>query len=352
MKKLSKEAKIKYQLIVTAKRLNNVSKACVIFGVSREHYYNIKGLYEQYGLEGLESKERRSPEMPNKTSNDMEELIISYSLEHPTYGKARVSSDLKMGGIMISEGGVASIWRRHKMSNSKSRLMALEEKMTREGIELNEEQLNALIQGQDDLKSRHVVSPYPGYLLCQDTFEVGYIKGVGKIYMQTVIDSHSSFGFAKLYTGKTQYESSDILIDRVLPYYLSLGIPVRNILTDNGSEYCGKKDEHEYELLLDTVGIKHRRTKVRTPWTNGFVERFNRTVLEEFLSVAFRRKWYYSVEQLQKDLDEWLTHYNFNRTHQGYRLKGSTPASVLLNMTNRPKLLTCDLTINYSAGVK
>lgn len=352
MKQLSKEAKFKYQLLITAKRLNNISKACLIFGVSREHYYNIKGLYEQYGLEGLETKARRNPNMPNKTPDYTEELILSYSLEHPTYGKARVSSDLRMQGIMISEGGVASVWRRHNMNNSKNRLLALEEKMMKEGVELNEDQLNALIQGQDELKSRHVVSPYPGYLLCQDTFEVGYIKGVGKIYMQTVIDSHSSFGFAKLYTSKTQYESSDMLIDRVLPYYLSLRIPVRNILTDNGSEYCGKKEEHEYEMLLDTLGIKHRRTKVRTPWTNGFVERFNRTILEEFLSVAFRRKWYYSVEQLQKDLDEWLRHYNFSRSHQGYRLNGNTPASVLLDMAKRPKLLTCDLTKNYSGGVR
>lgn len=352
MKKLSREAKFKLQLLITAKRLKDVKRACLIFGVSRQHYYNVKKRYEQYGLDGLEDKERRNPDMPNKTPSDKENLIISYSLEHPTYGKARISNDLKMQGIMISEGGVASIWRRNDMSNSKKRLRALEEKMVKEGIELNDEQLNALIQGQNELKSKHVFSPYPGYLLCQDTFEVGYIKGVGKIYMQTVIDSHSSFGFAKLYTSKTQFEATDILIDRVLPYYMSLNIPVRNILTDNGSEYCGKKDEHDYEILLESLNIKHRRTKVRTPWTNGFVERFNRTVLEEFLAVEFRRKWYYSVEQLQADLDKWLKHYNFNRSHQGYRLNGKTPASVLLNMTRRPKLIAHNTCSVLSGGVK
>src|SRR6056297_414590 len=126
MKKLSKKARYKLQLIRTA-RLYDVTKACLIFDVSRQHYYNVKERYEQYGLEGLEDRVRSNPNMPNQTPSWKEKKIIDYSLEHPTYGKARVANNLRMEGILISEGGVASIWRRHELTNTKKRLIALEE---------------------------------------------------------------------------------------------------------------------------------------------------------------------------------------------------------------------------------
>ncbi len=352
MTRISTKVKTRMQIIRTAEKLKNIKKTCLIFGISRQYYYILKRRYEQYGPKGLEDRERAEPIMPNRTPDDKEKQIIDYSIEHPTFGKVRVSDNLRMKGVWITSGGIHSIWKRYQMTHRKQRIRKLEEKMIEEGIELNSDQLDAMIQNAGALKERHVISPYPGYLLCQDTFEVGHIKGVGRIYMQTVIDSHGSFGFAKLYTGKTQFETSDILIDKVLPYYMSLGIAIRNILTDNGSEYCGKENEHEYELLLGSLNIKHRRTKIRSPWTNGFVERFNRTVLEEFLVIAFRTKWYYSVDELQKDLDNWLKYYNFKRTHQGYRVNGRTPSEVLMDFSKMPKLLTLNLTKTFAGGVK
>ncbi len=123
----------------------------------------------------------------------------------------------------------------------------------------------------------------------------------------------------------------DILVDRVLPFYRAMGIKIRNILTDNGREYCGDEIGHDYEFLLKIFGIKHRITRIGTPQSNGFVERFNRTVLEEFFMVAFRKKWYYEVEEMQKDLEEWIYKYNFKRVHQGYRVRGRRPIEVLLD---------------------
>jgi transposase InsO family protein len=328
-------------LLQLARELNNIKKACKVLKVSRQHYYDVKESYEKFGIEGLKPKERAKPVMPNQTEKSIEDKIIEYSLENPSFGKDRVASNMRLEeGIYITSSGVGSIWNRHKMLTRKERYIILEKRMSEKGFALTPNQIQELAIKANLIKENHVISYFPGYLLCQDTFDVGYIKGVGKVYMQAVIDTYGSFGFAKLYTNKTALTAADILVDRVLPYYNKVSLPVINILTDNGKEYCGNFPDHEYELTLDIFNIKHRRTRIRTPQTNGFVERFNRTILEEFFSVIFRTNWYYSLEQLQKDLDEWMFKYNFKRTHQGYRTKGNTPASVLLDPKNRQKLLT------------
>ena len=332
--------KHRYSLLQLAQKLNNIRKACNNVGVSRTFYYKIKAKFDKDGINGLRLKDRKRPDMPNQTEKNIEEKIINFSLENPSYGKDRIAIELRLQNIWITPSGVDSIWNRNNMQNRKLRIKKLEEKLDKDGFVLNKEQIEILVLNSQDLKEKHVISYYPGYLLCQDTFEVGYIKGIGKIYMQTVIDTYGSFGFAKLYTTKCAITAADILVDRVLPYYNSLAITILHILTDNGREYCGDDIDHDYELLLNICDIKHRRTKVRCPQTNGFVERFNRTVMEEFFISAFRRKWYYTVNELQKDLDDWLLKYNFRRAHQGYRVKGRTPAQVLLDCANRQKLLS------------
>lgn len=334
--------KHKMSLLQLAEQLQNIRKACKMMGVSRQHYYDIKARFEQEGIEGLKEKERKSPDMPNKTPNNTEKFIIDYSLKHPTYGKERVAVQLRFKGIIISHGAVERIWRRHNMTNRFKRLLRLEQLHSENGIALSDEQIQALLEHINDVPAEHVFSRYPGYLLCQDTFEVGHIKGVGKIYMQAVIDTYGSFGFAKLYTSKMPTTCADILIDKVIPFYRTMDIPIRRMLTDNGGEFCGKAINHDYELVLNIFGIEHKRIRVGTPQTNGFVERFNRTVLEEFFCVAFRKKWYYSLDELQKDLDTYLWHYNFQRPHSGYRLKGKRPIEVLLDKSTFPKRLTYD----------
>jgi transposase InsO family protein len=329
----------KYSLLQLAKQLNNIKQACNTFGVSRQHYYDVKNAYEKYGFEGLKFKKRASPVMPNQTEKFIENKIIDYSLDNPAFGKDRVAADMRMEGIYITPSGVACIWHRKKMSNKKLRFQILEKRIGEKGFFLSPNQIQELVIKSKSVKDRHVISYFPGYLLCQDTFEVGTIKGVGRIYLQVVIDTYGSFAFAKLYNFKTALTATDILIDKVLPFYSKVSIPVLNILTDNGKEYCGNKQDHEYEFVLNLFNIYHRTTRVNHPQTNGFVERFNRTILEEFFSVVFRTNWYYSINQLQKDLDIWMHKYNFLRTHQGYRVNGSTPSRVFLNSENRQKLL-------------
>jgi len=334
--------KHKMSLLQLAEQLHNIRLACKMMGVSRQHYYDIKERFEQAGVDGLKEKERSLPDMPNRTQDVLEQLILDYSLKHPTYGKDRVAMQLRFQGIVISASGIEKIWRRQGLENRFKRLLKLEELHREAGIVLSDEQIQAIMEHVHKIPTEHVFSRYPGYLLCQDTFEVGHIKSIGKIYMQAVVDTYGSFGFAKLYTSKMPTTAADILIDKVIPFYTTMNIPIRRMLTDNGGEFCGKGIKHDYELMLDIFGIEHKRIRVGMPQTNGFVERFNRTLLEEFFCVAFRKKWYISLEELQQDLDTYLWHYNFQRPHSGYRLKGKRPIDVLLDRTNYPKRLTYD----------
>ncbi len=168
---------------------------------------------------------------------------------------------------------------------------------------------------------------YPGYLFCQDTFYVGTIKGLGRIYQQTGIDAYSNFSFAKVYLDKKADSAIDFVKTKVLTVYGMFGIPLDRILTDNGKEYTThwKNAKHDYEIFLAKRGITHTRIKPRCPRSNGMVERFNRTLLEEFYQIAMLKNIYTTINQLQDDLDSFIHYYNFKRTNQGYRLKGKIP---------------------------
>jgi len=151
------------------------------------------------------------------------------------------------------------------------------------------------------------------------------MKGVGRIYQQTFVDTYCKVAFAKLYTTKTPITSADLLNDRVLPFFEDQQVGMLRILTDRGTEYCGKLESHDYQLYLAMNDIEHTRTKAASPQTNGICERFHKTILQEFYQIAFRKKIYESIEQLQDDLDSWLHHYNHERTHQGKMCCGRTP---------------------------
>ena len=176
-----------------------------------------------------------------------------------------------------------------------------------------------------------IETAHPGYLGAQDTFYVGNLKGVGRIYQQTFIDTYSKVVHCKLYTTKTSITAADLLNDRVLPFYQSQDLPMLRILTDRGTEYCGKVEQHDYELYLALNDIDHTKTKAASPQTNGICERFHKTILQEFYQITFRKKLYSSLEELQVDLDDWLKFYNTERTHQGKMCCGRTPFETLLD---------------------
>lgn len=323
----------KQSLIELAEYLQNVSQACKINGVSRQHFYDIKKIYEEHGLEGLREKSRRQPCLKNRVSPEVEEAVLNMAYEYPAYGQARASNELRKEGILVSGGGVRSIWLRHGLETFKKRLNRLEERAAQEGIVYTEAQLVALEAAKRERESHpdEIETAHPGYLISQDTFYVGYLKGVGRIYQQTVIDTYSAVAFAKVYTAKIPVTAADILNDRVLPFFEEQNIPVLRVLTDRGTEYCGSADKHPYQLFLQLNDIDHTKTKVKSPQTNGICERLHQTILNEFYRVAFRKKVYSDIDALQMDLDTFMDKYNLERTHQGKRCQGRTPMDTFLD---------------------
>jgi len=204
--------------------------------------------------------------------------------------------------------------------------------VAKEGIILTDAQVLAIKRKKfDDEACGEIETHHPGYLGSQDTFYVGTLKGVGRIYQQTFVDTYSKVAFAKLYKTKTPITSADILNDKVLPFFESYDLPMLRILTDRGTEYCGKVEQHDFELYLAINGIEHSKTKAKHPQTNGICERFHKTILQEFYQITFRKKIYDTIEGLQEDLDTWINEYNFNRTHQGKMCCGRTPIQTLLD---------------------
>jgi transposase InsO family protein len=306
--------------------LGNISEACRRLGVSRQHFYDIKQTIDEEGLEGLLEKSRRAPRIGNRVPIEIEQRVLDYALQFPTHGQTRTSNELKLQGIMVSAGGVRSIWLRHNLEIKSLRLKRLEAWAAENTNVLTESQVRALEEAKEEEEVYgEVESPHPAFLLAQDTCYIGTIKGVGRIYQQTGIDTHCNLGFAKLYTERTSLTAADFLNDKVLPFFDEQGMRVLRVLTDNGVEYCGRQDVHSYELYLHLNGIEHTRTRVRRPQTNGSVERLNQTVQDEFYSVAFRKKLYRTVEEIQTDLDEFMVYYNNQRTNQGRYCQGRTP---------------------------
>ena len=198
--------------------------------------------------------------------------------------------------------------------------------MAQEHIILTEDQVRALEKAKEEKQAHgEIETAHPGYLGAQDTYYVGTIKGVGRIYQQTFIDTYSKVAQAKLYDRKNALVAADMLNDRVIPFFDELDVRLLRVLTDRGTEYCGNREHHEYQLYLAVEDIDHSRTKAQHPQTNGICERFHRTMQDEFYSVAFRKKLYSSLDELQTDVDQWIAEYNESRPHSGRYCFGKTP---------------------------
>jgi len=292
----------------------------------------------RYGKAGLLPKPK-IPNMPNKIKGEVEKEILDFVKKYPTYGPARIANELRKvteGRISYSTMGIYNMLKRNKLNRKRYRL---DYSYLSTGSVVTLEKMLEM----DSKKEIHVETSYTGELISQDSFKLGYIKGIGKIYTQAAIDCNCSFAFAKVYSRRTADTSVNLLKERVIPFYKHYDIDIERILTDNGKEYTTHKitglTNHIYEKYLRENNITHSYTKVRSPETNGYVERFHRTLLDKFFLISIRKKIYKSLEEIQADLDKFMIHYNFNRTHLGYKLNGKTPVSkFLIGIKGPPKL--------------
>ena len=321
-----KAARRKLNLLELANELGNVSQACKIIGYSREQFYEIRRNYQTFGAEGLLEKTRGAiGPHPNRATEEQEKVVLDYCLQFPTHGQVRVSQQLLLKGFHIGIGAIRGIWQRHNMLLKHQRLLRLENHYKNNSIQLTEQHIALLEKFSPEFRERHIKADFTGELVAMDTFMVGTLKGIGRVYLQTVVDCHSRFAFGHLYTSKYPVTSVHALNEKVLPFFEETDCPVVSILTDNGREYCGRPDHHPFELFLQLEDIEHRTTPVRRPQSNGIVERLHRTLLDEHFKIQGRIKFYESLEEMQADLDNYLQTYNYERTHQGRNMNGRTP---------------------------
>jgi transposase InsO family protein len=321
-------ARHRLSVLELAEALQSVSAACRQRGMTRTQFYDYKRRFALQGLEGLKDLPPIHKTHPQTTPPETVERILALSLTHPAWGCCRLEAHLKRDGVSVSSPTIQSILITHEMGTRFQRLLKLDAQAAEEGFELTPEQIRAVEKANPCFRERHIESSRPGELLAADTFCVGTFKGVGKVYLHTVVDTYGSYAFGFLHTSKLPEAAVSVLHNAALPFYAERQIPVPALLTDNGRAFCGT-EAHPYELYLALSGVAHRRTKIRSPKTNGFVERFQRTAKEEFFELALRATFYESVDAVQADFDAWLAHYKTERPHLGYRNRGKRPIDTM-----------------------
>ena len=233
-----KVARRKLSLLDLAKDLDNVSKACKLMGYSRQQFYEIRRNFQTYGAEGLIDRlpGARGPH-PNRVSEEVEKAVLDHALDHPCHGALRVEQELRLKGIAVSSGGVRGVWQRHDLLTKHERLLRLEKATAERKMELTDEQIRLLERFSPEFRERHIEAPHTGSLVAIDTFFVGTLKGVGKVYLQSAIDCHSRYAWGRLYTSKLPITAVHIMNNDVLPSFEEAGAKIDVVLSDNGREF-------------------------------------------------------------------------------------------------------------------
>lgn len=312
-----------------AYELGNVSAACRELGISRTVFYRWRRRYELYGRDGLHPRRQRARlGRPPVLDSQDEKIILAMALAWPTAGPQRISDELFQNGRYIPPSTIYRALRRTGLGTRRERLLVLERHSASSAGLLTQRTRRELAKARR--RMRHVQATEPGELVCLDSFYIGKLKGVGKVWQLTACDAASSYAAARIVPAATAQETARFLRDVLVPLYQKAGWPIQRVLTDCGSEYRGA-----FDRACEELGLRHTRTKPQHPWTNGFVERLQGTILHEHWRVAFRRRYFTGLDQLDRSLAGYLRFYNDERTHRGYRTRGRTPSQIFWGATGR-----------------
>lgn len=306
-----------------AQALGNVSAACRELGISRTLFYRWRQRFERYGPDGLHPRRRHARRgRPAQVPPHLERLVVGVALAWPTWGCGRLAAHLAHQGLArLSPSTVQRILRRAALPTRRERLLALEQHTAQTGGLLTERTRRQLARARRRPRP-HVEAEVPGELVCLDTFYLGQLKGVGKVWQITACDAACSYGVARLLPAFSAEAAAAFLRGVLVPLYRRAGWPLRRVLTDGGSEFKGA-----FAHACRVLGVRHTRTQPRHAWTNGFVERLQGTILQEHWRIQFRRQYFTRRVAMEQTLQAFLHFYNTQRPHQGYRLRGQTPAA-------------------------
>ena len=289
-----------------------VKDLCKKYNFSRKWFYKFKKRFLKYSYEGLKNKVRKKPLMPHAIGYEKKLGIMDYVYEYPTHGPRRICMGLRQKGFIISEGGIYNTLLKENMNTRWRRRRWAEYQGKPTLTEKEKLCMNA--------KKNHIDSRFPGQLISMDTFTTS-IKGIGKIYQYTACDTYSSYGWAKVYYRKTSDNAVDFLVNHILKTVPAFKI--KRVLTDQGTEFYSARNkdvESYFARICRKNNIRHSVTKKGHPWTNGYAERLNSTIWQEFY-LCLLPKPYASIEALDEDLNKFMKHYNWDRMHSGYKLK-------------------------------
>ena len=308
-----------------AERLGNVAEACRRGGIDRTSFYDWKRRFQLEGLDGLKDLPPIAKSHPMTTPPEVVARIEALALLHPAYGCNRLEALLALEGRRVSAITIQKILNDKGLGTRHERWLALERENAEQAIELTPEQAAFLEKLNPCFKERHVESERPGRAALRRHLHGRHAQG-HRPGLPARRGRHLRLLRLRLPARQSKQPEAAVAVlhNDVVPFYARLDLPIGAVLTDNGREFCGT-ERHPYELYLALNDIAHRKTKVGSPRTNGFVERFNGTVLEEFFRPTMRSQLYESVDALQTDLDAWLHHYNHERPHLGYRNQGRRP---------------------------
>jgi len=313
-----------------------VTQLCRDAGISRSRFYELRHRYRQYGEAGLRPKPRPAERRSRRLAEPLVDAILAYAIEHPTHGERTIADALarpRFGAWAVSHGGVRNVLRRAGLGRRLARLAAAESLAASEGGPLTDRVLRE-VRAIERARTVHIGSDVPGEELFFDTFYVGHLKGVGKVWQLSAVDGASSFAIARVIAGpKGAAAMARFLHEDVLPTCGRAGLTLATATTDNGPEFA-----RAFTEACRRAGVRHHRIPPRSPNLNAFVERFQGTVLHLHYRVAFRYRYYARVEDIDADLQAWLRFYDFERPHRGYRTKGRTPASIFFR--GRPRILS------------